>query len=82
LQRTFRYHRDGILAALDSGSTTAMPRDSTDGVRVLTSHAFGFRSAGAVAAMIMLCCGPVQLRLPHDNDHITDRFLGAGARYL
>ena len=42
-------------------------------VRTLTSRACGFHSAEAVAAMIMLCCGPVDLQLPHDKHSINDR---------
>jgi transposase len=36
-------------------------------VRSITSRAYAFHTAKAVAAMIMLCCGPVELHLPHDH---------------
>jgi transposase len=67
LQRTIRAHRDGILAALQLGINNGRSEGLNRKVRSITSRAFGFHSANAVAAMIMLCCGPVQLRLPHDN---------------
>lgn len=67
LQRTIRKHRDGILAALDLGITNGRSEGLNRKVRSITSRAFGFHSADALAAMIMLCCGPIQLQLPHDN---------------
>jgi transposase len=67
LQRTIRQHRAGILAALELGINNGRTEGLNRKVRALTSRAFGFHSADAVAAMIMLCCGPVELRLPHDE---------------
>lgn len=34
-------------------------------VRAITSRAYGFHTAKAVAAMILLCCGPIKITLPH-----------------
>ena len=67
LQRTIRKHRTGILAALELGINNGRTEGLNRKVRSLTSRAFGFHSAKAVAAMILLCCGPIQLHLPHDN---------------
>jgi transposase len=67
LQRTIRKHRAGILAALELGINNGRSEGLNRKVRSITSRAFGFHSADALAAMIMLCCGPIQLRLPHDN---------------
>ena len=67
LARTIRQHRAGILAALELGINNGRTEGLNRKVRALTSRAFGFHSANAVAAMIMLCCGPVQLSLPHDK---------------
>jgi transposase len=67
LQRTIRKHRAGILAALELGINNGRSEGLNRKVRSITSRAFGFHSADALAAMIMLCCGPVQLQLPHDN---------------
>ena len=65
LQRTIRKYRDGILAALQLGINNGRSEGLNRKVRSITSRAFGFHSAKAVAAMIMLCCGPIQLRLPY-----------------
>ena len=67
LQRTIREHRAGILAALELGINNGRTEGLNRRVRAITSRAFGFHSATAVAAMIMLCCGPVQTQLPHDQ---------------
>jgi transposase len=67
LARTLRAHRDGILAALELGINNGRTEGLNRKVRSITSRAFGFHSAKAVAAMIMLCCGPVELHLPHDT---------------
>jgi transposase len=67
LQRTIRTHRDGILAALELGINNGRTEGLNRRVRSLTSRAFGFHSAAAVAAMIMLCCGPIELKLPHET---------------
>ena len=67
LGRTIRAHRAGILAALELGINNGRSEGLNRRVRSITSRAFGFHSADAVAAMIMLCCGPVELQLPHEN---------------
>ncbi|MGH8907120.1 MAG: hypothetical protein ACRD0K_24140 [Egibacteraceae bacterium] len=36
-------------------------------IRLIIRRAFGFHSAEAAAALVMLCCGPVNLLLPHDK---------------
>jgi len=55
LQRTIRKHRAGILAALELGINNGRSEGLNRKVRSITSRAFGFHSANAVAAMIMLC---------------------------
>lgn len=67
LGRTIRKHRDGILAALQMGINNGRSEGLNTKVRTVTSRAFGFHSAEAAAAMIMLCCGPVTITLPHQK---------------
>ena len=67
LARTIREHRAGIVAALELGINNGRSEGLNRRVRSITSRAYGFHTAGAVAAMIMLCCGPVELHLPHDH---------------
>jgi transposase len=67
LQRTIRKHYAGIVAALATGITNGRTEGLNRRVRAITSRAFGFHSGKAVAAMIMLTCGPVQIELPHEK---------------
>ncbi|MGH9291819.1 MAG: transposase [Acidimicrobiales bacterium] len=36
-------------------------------VRLLVRRAYGFHSAEAALALVMLACGPIELRLPHEH---------------
>jgi transposase len=67
LARTIRAHREGILAAIRLGITNARVEGLNNRVRLITRRGFGFHSATAVAALVMLSCGPIQLRLPHEQ---------------
>ena len=37
-------------------------------VRLITRRGCGFHTAGAVAALVMLSCGPINLTLPHEHE--------------
>jgi transposase len=67
LGRTIRAHREGILAAirLDLSNGPVEGRNAT--IRLITRRAFGFHTAKAAAALVMLCCGPINLQLPHEK---------------
>ncbi len=67
LGRTIRKHRVGILAALDLGINNGRAEGLNRKVRAITSRAYGFHTAKAVAAMILLCCGPITILLPHQK---------------
>ena len=67
LQRTIRKHRAGILAALELGINNGRSEGLNRRVRAITTRAFGYHSANAVAAMIMLTCGPVEIQLPYEK---------------
>jgi len=67
LARTIRSHRDGILAAIRLGITNARVEGLNNRVRLITRRGFGFHSANAVAALVMLSCGPINLTLPHEQ---------------
>ena len=36
-------------------------------VRLLIRRAYGFHSAAAALALVMLACGPINLKLPHEQ---------------
>jgi transposase len=67
LGRTVRKHHAGILATLEVGIDNGRAEGLNTKVRTVTSRAYGFHSATAAAAMVMLTCGPVTITLPHQQ---------------
>jgi len=66
LGKTIRKHRDGILAAIRLGINQGRTEALNNKVRLITRRAYGFHSAKAALALVMLTCGPITLRLPHE----------------
>jgi transposase len=66
LARTIRKHQDGILAAMRLGVTNARAEALNNKVRLITRRAYGFHSAHAALALVMLTCGPLTLQPPHE----------------
>lgn len=69
LARTLRGHREGILAAIRLGLSNAQHEALNNKVRLIIRRAYGFHSATAALALVMLACGPITLRLPHEDPH-------------
>ena len=67
LAKTLRENRDGILAAIRLGINNGRAEGLNNVVRLIARRAYGFHSAGAAIALVMLCCGPITLRLPYDR---------------
>lgn len=67
LAATVHIHAEGILAGLRRGLTNARAEAINTKVRLITRRAYGFHSAAAAIALVMLACGPVHLRLPHER---------------
>jgi transposase len=59
--RTIRKHLDDILAYIRWGVTNGIVEGLHNKVRVITHRAYGFHSASALIAMIMLCCTNIHL---------------------
>ncbi len=70
LAATIHKHRDGILAAIRLGINNARVEALNNKVRLITRRAYGFHSAQAALALVMLACGPITLRLPHQQTHV------------
>jgi transposase len=66
LAGTIRRHRDGILTAIRLGITNARTEALNNKVRLITRRAYGFHSAQAALALVMLCCGPITVTPPHE----------------
>ena len=65
VSRTIRKHLDDIVAYIRWGLTNGIVEGLHNKVRVITHRAYGFHSAAAVIAMIMLCCTDIQIAPPH-----------------
>ncbi|MFL6225575.1 MAG: ISL3 family transposase [Actinomycetes bacterium] len=70
LAGTIRTHRDGILAAIRLDINNARVEALNNKVRLLTRRAYGFHSAEAALALVVLACGPITLRLPHEQTSV------------
>jgi transposase len=66
LANTIRRHRDGILQAIRLGINQGRTEALNNKVRLITRRAYGFHSAAAALALVMLTCGPITLALPHE----------------
>jgi transposase len=69
LAQTIRRHRDGILHAIRLGINQGRTEALNNKVRLITRRAYGFHSAQAALALIMLTCGPITLTPPHESPH-------------
>lgn len=67
VSKTMRKHREGILAAIRLRINNARAEGLNNHVRLITRRAYGFHSAQAALALVMLSCGPIDLRLPHEQ---------------
>jgi transposase len=66
LGKTIRKHCDGILDAIRLGINQGRTEALNNKVRLITRRAYGFHSAKAALALIILTCGPITLHLPHE----------------
>ncbi|MCP4591268.1 MAG: ISL3 family transposase [bacterium] len=62
--KTIRDHLDGVVAYLTHRWTNAVTEGLNNKTRVITRRAYGFHSAEALIAMIMLCCTDVEVPVP------------------
>jgi transposase len=67
LAKTIRQHRDGILHAIRLGINQGRTEALNNKVRLITRRAYGFHSANAALALVMLSCGPITLTPPHES---------------
>jgi transposase len=62
-----RKRRDGILAAIRLGVNNACHEGLNRRAQLIMNRAYGFHSAKAALALIMLTLGPVEHVLPHER---------------
>jgi transposase len=72
LAQTIRKHRAGILAVVRLDVNNARHEGLNRRVRLLINRAYGFHSAKAALALIMLTVGPIDHVLPHERTTVPD----------
>lgn len=65
--RTMRQRRDLILNAVEHGISNGRVEGMNTKVRLIVRRAYGFHSADAALALVMLAAGPIDLKLPHEH---------------
>lgn len=64
LAATIERHAEGILAYVENSLTNGLTEGLNNKTRLITRIAYGFHSAQALGAMILLCCGGIVLDPP------------------
>ncbi len=67
MARTIRDHRKGILAAISLGINNGRVEGLNNRVRLIVRRGYGFHTATAALALVLLTCGPIELHLPHER---------------
>lgn len=65
--RTMRHRRDLILNAIEHGISNGRVEGLNTKVRLIIRRGYGFHSAEAALALVMLAAGPINLQLPHER---------------
>ena len=65
--KTIRKFRDGILASIRLKINNGRAEGLNNHVRLLIRRAYGFHTATAALALVMLTCGPITLLLPWEK---------------
>lgn len=65
--RTMRERRELLLNAVEHGISNGRVEGLNTKVRLLIRRAYGFHSADAALALVMLAAGPIELKLPHER---------------
>ena len=68
--RTMRDRRGLIINALEHRISNGRVEGLNNKVRLIIRRGYGFHSATAALALVMLACGPITLTLPHER-HTT-----------
>lgn len=68
--RTMRHRRDLILNAIEHGISNGRVEGLNTKVRLIIRRGYGFHSAEAALALVMLAAGPITLQLPHEHRHL------------
>ena len=68
--RTIRDRRGIIINAIQEGISNGRVEGTNVKVRLIIRRGYGFHSAKAALALVMLACGPINLTLPHEHHQL------------
>ena len=70
---TMRERRGIIINAIEQGISNGRVEGLNTKVRLIIRRGYGYHSANAALALVMLACGPINLALPHEQPtpHLT-----------
>jgi hypothetical protein len=69
--RTIRDRRALIVNALEHDITNGRVEGTNTKARLIIRRAYGFHSADAALALVMLACGPINLEPPHEHSPVA-----------
>ena len=64
---TIRSRTEGIYAAVTRNLSNGRHEGLNNKIRTMTRRAYGFHSPEAALALIMLACGPIEIKLPYQK---------------
>ncbi len=67
--RTMRDRRGIIINTIEQRISNGRVEGINTKVRLIIRRGYGFHSAKAALALVMLACGPINLTLPHEQPH-------------
>ena len=67
LSKTIRTHKAGIMASIELGVSNGRVEGLNTKIRSIIARCYGLHSAEATLALVMLSCGPIDLKLPHER---------------
>ncbi len=67
LSKTIRTHTGGIMAAIELGVSNGRVEGLNTKIRSIIARCYGLHSAEATLALVMLSCGPIDLKLPYER---------------
>jgi len=62
---------DGILASIRLGVSNGRVEGLNTKVRSIIARSYGLHSAKATLALVMLACGPIDLKLPYERASLS-----------
>ena len=68
--RTMRDRRPLVINAIEQDISNGRVEGMNVKVRLIIRRAYGFHSAEAALALVMLACGPINLVLPHERQQL------------